>query len=228
MGEEERLSPIVRAIGASASTPVERRAAADLGARLGRADLAVWAWREGRGSGDLSLLAEAWPKLPAGAPVPADRIVFSHAIARQESSFDRFAVSVAGARGLMQLMPATATDVARRLGVPHSTERLFEPGHNVLLGSTYLAGRREQLGSWMLAAVAYNAGAGRARQWVEQYGDPRLPPSAGGVDPIDWVETIPISETRTYVQRVTENAVIYSLMEPGWMGANPRATAWLR
>jgi soluble lytic murein transglycosylase len=228
MGEEERLSPILRAIGTAAATPAERRAAADLGARLGRADLAVWAWREGRGTGDMSLLADAWPRLPAGAPVPPERLVYSHAIARQESSFDRFAVSVAGARGLMQLMPATAADVAKRLGMPHSTERLFEPAHNVLLGSTYLGARRDQLGSWMLAAVAYNAGAGRARQWVELYGDPRLPPSAGGVDPVDWVESIPISETRTYVQRVTENAVVYSLMQPDWPGANPRASAWLR
>jgi soluble lytic murein transglycosylase len=228
MGQEERLSPILRAIATAATTPEERRAAADLGARMARSDLAVWAWREGRASGDMSLLGEAWPRLPPGAPIAPERLLYSHAIARQESSFDRFAVSVAGARGLMQLMPGTAADVARRLGLPHATDRLFEPFYNVQLGSSYLGARRDQFGSWMLAAVAYNAGAGRARQWVEQFGDPRLPTSAGGVDPIDWIETIPISETRTYVQRVTENAVVYSLMQPDWDGANPRASVWIR
>jgi soluble lytic murein transglycosylase len=88
--------------------------------------------------------------------------------------------------------------------------------------------RRDNLGNFMLAAAAYNAGIGRARQWIAANGDPRLPVSAGGVDPIDWIESIPIQETRNYVQRVTENAVVYSLREPERKDGRPRASAWLR
>lgn len=225
MGEAQRQSPFVRALATALGTPAERRAAAELGLRLNRPDLAVWLWREARPQGDLSLLDLAYPRLPA--PVPPDRFIYAHAIARQESSFDRFALSSAGARGLMQLMPATAADVARRLGLPFSADRLFtDPAYNILLGSDYLGLRRDNLGSWMLAAAAYNAGIGNARRFIAQNGDPRTMATTEAV--IDWIEAIPIAETRSYVQRVTENAVVYSLLEPGRADARPRASAWLR
>jgi soluble lytic murein transglycosylase len=127
----------------------------------------------------------------------------------------------------MQLMPATAADVAKRLGLPFSAERLFtDPGYNILLGSDYLGMRRDNLGNWMLAAAAYNAGIGNARRFMAQNGDPRAMATTEAV--IDWIEAIPIAETRSYVQRVTENAVVYSLLEPGRPDARPRASAWLR
>ncbi|WP_194744389.1 lytic transglycosylase domain-containing protein [Thermaurantiacus tibetensis] len=224
MGDGERQSPFVRALAAAVSTPAERRAAAELGLRLDRPDLAVWLWREARPGGDLSLLDLAYPRLPAS--VPADRYIYAHAIARQESSFDRFALSSAGARGLMQLMPATAADVAKRLGLPFEARRLLtDPAYNILLGSDYLGLRRDNLGNWMLAAAAYNAGIGNARRFIAQNGDPR---QMGTEAVIDWIEAIPIAETRSYVQRVTENAVVYSLLEPGRPDARPRASAWLR
>ncbi|WP_448582369.1 transglycosylase SLT domain-containing protein [Thermaurantiacus sp.] len=225
MGDGERQSPFVRALSSALKSPAERRAAAELGLRLGRPDLAVWLWREARPQGDLSLFDLAWPRLPAA--VPQDSYIYAHAIARQESSFDRFALSSAGARGLMQLMPATAAEVAKRLGLPYSAGRLFsDPAYNILLGTDYLRLRRENLGNWMLAAAAYNAGIGNARRFMAQNGDPRTLPTTEAV--IDWIEAIPIAETRSYVQRVTENAVIYSLLEPGRPDARPRASAWLK
>jgi soluble lytic murein transglycosylase len=129
------------------------------------------------------------------------------AIARQESEFNPRAVSHAGARGLMQLMPTTAQRVARELGTRHSTARLTDdPAHNIQLGKAYLASRMERFdGAAILAAAAYNAGAGRVEEWIERFGDPRDP----AVDAIDWIETIPFSETRNYVQRVMESYNIY-------------------
>ncbi|WP_448584916.1 transglycosylase SLT domain-containing protein [Thermaurantiacus sp.] len=226
LGEAQRQSPFVRAVALEAASPGERRAAAELGLREGRRDLPVWIWREARAGGDLSVFDLAYPGLPEGVPVPPERWIYAHAVARQESSFDRTAVSVAGARGLMQLMPATAADVAGRLGLAYSPERLWsDPAYNVLLGADYLFLRRAQLGSWPLAAAAYNAGLGHVRRWIAANGDPR---GRSTEEMIDWIEAIPIAETRTYVQRVTENAVIYSILEPTRPGASPWPSTWLR
>lgn len=223
MGSRERESLFVRALAESARTPTEARIAAELGRRIGRDDLAVWAWKEARPRGDLSTFDLAFPRMPPDAPVPAGQWIIAHAIARQESSFDRTALSSAGARGLMQLMPATAADVARRLGLPFSPDRLFtDPAFNITLGSDYIALRRSNFGNAALAIAAYNAGAGNVRRWIAQNGDPRA-----GEDMIDWVEMIPIQETRNYVHRVVENAVVYSLLEPRRPDAAPRASRWL-
>lgn len=130
-----------------------------------------------------------------------------YAIARQESKFQVDAVSPVGARGLMQLMPGTAKDTAKKVGVDYSEGRLTtDPAYNALLGSTYLAGQLQRFdGSLVLAAAAYNAGAGNAAKWVNAYGDPR----AANVDPVVWVELIPFQETRKYVQRVVGNYLVY-------------------
>lgn len=132
-----------------------------------------------------------------------------HGLIRQESSFDQYAVSRAGARGLMQLMPATASETAQKLGIAHRTEWLTSrPEHNVRLGEAYLARMLERFdGSYVLALAAYNAGPGRVSRWIEEMGDPRDP----GVDQADWVEMIPIYETRNYVQRVLESAYVYRM-----------------
>ena len=129
------------------------------------------------------------------------------AIARQESELNIAAISPAGARGLMQLMPGTAKKVTGWLDMPYSKARLTEDWqYNATLGQTYLARRLDQFGgSVAMAAAAYNAGAGRVDQWVARYGDPRAP----GVDVIDWIETIPFRETRNYVQRVLEGLQVY-------------------
>ena len=126
---------------------------------------------------------------------------------RQESTFNTNIVSSAGARGLMQLMPATARLVAHKLKLRHTDERLIEDqDYNILLGTTYI---REMIdsygGSYLLAIAAYNAGSGRVDGWLTKFGDPR----GGAVDPLDWMESIPIAETRNYVQRVLEALQVY-------------------
>jgi soluble lytic murein transglycosylase len=129
------------------------------------------------------------------------------AIARQESAFDPEAVSHAGARGLMQLMPATARETARRIGLPFEPARLTrDPAYNTSLGAAHLADLlRDWRGSYVLAFAAYNAGSGNVRDWIARYGDPRDP----AVDVIDWIERIPFTETRNYVQRIVENLQVY-------------------
>lgn len=130
-----------------------------------------------------------------------------YAITRQESRFQVDAISSAGARGLMQLMPATAKETAGKLGVKYSASRLTSDAeYNALLGSTYLKAQLERFdGSLLLAAAAYNAGAGNARKWVNTFGDPR----SDAIDPVVWVELIPVQETRTYVKRVLGNYLVY-------------------
>ena len=132
---------------------------------------------------------------------------FALAIARRESEFDIAAQSKAGARGLMQLMPETAERTARGLGLEFALSRLTtDPAYNATLGSAFLARLVEEFGpSVALVASGYNAGPGRPRRWIAEMGDPR----SAAVDIVDWVEMIPISETRTYVMRVSESLVIY-------------------
>ncbi len=130
-----------------------------------------------------------------------------YAVARQESRFQINAVSSAGARGLMQLMPGTARDTAKKLGVAYSPAQLTsDPIYNARLGTHYLDAQLETFGgSLILAAAAYNAGPGNANKWIAAFGDPR----AAGVDPVVWVEQIPFQETRKYVQRVFGNYMVY-------------------
>ncbi len=130
-----------------------------------------------------------------------------YAIARQESAFHPRAQSHAGARGLMQLMPETAKRTAKRFGVDFKLERLLDdPAYNAKLGSAHLGELMEDWrGSLILTFASYNAGGGNVKKWIDAYGDPR----SSYVDPIDWIERIPFSETRNYVQRVMENLQVY-------------------
>lgn len=135
-----------------------------------------------------------------------------HAIVRQESEFKVNAGSPVGAQGLMQLMPGTARDMAKATGQPYDKGRLMsDAAYNVSLGSAYLAKRIDGLqGSYIMAAAAYNAGIGRVLEWKGRFGDPRR----DHVDPIDWIERIPFTETRNYVQRVMENLMVYRQLLP--------------
>lgn len=142
------------------------------------------------------------PPQVVGAPEPA--LVLG--ITRQESGFDPRVRSHADARGMMQLLPATAATVARQIGVNHSTEMLWEPDHNMRLGSAFLGQLVNRFsGSYVLAAAGYNAGPGRPPQWIAMCGDPRT----SSTDPLDFIECIPFSETRNYVMRVMENMQVY-------------------
>jgi soluble lytic murein transglycosylase len=132
---------------------------------------------------------------------------FVYAIARQESAFDPRAVSSAGAKGLMQLMPATARVTASRAGMDWDPDRLLsDAAYNARIGATHLRDLvQDWKGSYILSIASYNAGPGNVKKWIEAYGDPR----SSAVDPIDWVERIPFTETRNYVQRVMENLQVY-------------------
>jgi soluble lytic murein transglycosylase len=129
------------------------------------------------------------------------------AIARQESAFNQRVVSSAKAMGLMQVTSDAGRYNAKRFGAKFDHKRLLnDPVYNVQIGSAELAGLlQDYRGSYILTFAGYNAGRGRIREWVQRYGDPRDP----NVDPIDWVERIPFSETRNYVQRVMENMQVY-------------------
>ncbi len=136
----------------------------------------------------------------------AAETAFVYSISRQESNFDPAARSAVGARGMMQLMPATAAIVARKLGEPHSVERLSEASYNMRLGSVYLGDMINSFsGSYIMASAAYNAGPGRPAQWAGLCGDPR----GAATDPLDFIECIPFSETRNYVMRTMETTMVY-------------------
>jgi len=130
-----------------------------------------------------------------------------YAIARQESAFNPQAISSAGARGLLQLMPATARATAKKAGLSYSKGRLTsDAAYNATLGAAHLGELLDSFnGSYVLTFAAYNAGSSRSHKWMKAYGDPRT----NRVDTIDWIERIPFTETRNYVQRIMENLVIY-------------------
>ena len=122
----------------------------------------------------------------------------------------------------MQLMPGTAREQAGKVGLAYSPDSLMsDPNYNIMLGSTYFARMMDYFGgSYPLAVAAYNAGPGNVNKWLRANGDPRT----GAVDWTDWIEKIPLSETRNYVQRVLENAVVYEAMNPArasYKGTNP-------
>ena len=188
-----------------APDPADRALTARFALRLGLPDTAVFvARRMGR---DGLLLPEAgWPIAAEPPDGPVDASV-TLGLIRQESSFDIGAVSPSGARGLMQLMPFTAQAVAKQIGAATSLVTLTsDPAHNMRLGTAYL---REMLdrfdNSLPLATAAYNAGPHRVDEWLAANGDPRT----GPIDMLDWIELIPLNETRNYVQRVLENVVVY-------------------
>ena len=141
------------------------------------------------------------PNVPGGAEA-----AFVFSITRQESNFDPRARSSPGARGLMQLMPATGASTARALGESYTVDRLFESDFNMRLGARYLGDMISQFGgSYVMAAAAYNAGPGRPGQWAALCGDPR----GAATDPLDYIECIPFVETRNYVMRTLETTQVY-------------------
>jgi len=148
----------------------------------------------------------------ASLPAPADLVM---AIARRESEFDPAVISHADARGLLQVLPGTGALMARRLGIDYDPARLTtDPAFNALLGAAYLDQLIDEFGALPLVAAGYNAGPGRPRRWITEFGDPRDP----AIDPIDWVERIPFAETRNYVMRVLESLILYRAILNGETG----------
>ncbi|HZU89933.1 MAG TPA: lytic transglycosylase domain-containing protein, partial [Stellaceae bacterium] len=187
------------------------RSAADFGMlaglaeQEGRLDLGIAVAQLAVRAG-MPLMMHGYPEiiLPGGGDTEHALLL---AIMRQESEFELQATSPVGARGLMQLMPATAKLVAREINLPFSSARLVADGiYNISLGRAYLQSLIDDFGgSYALAIAAYNAGPGRVLQWLKEYGDPR----GGQIGMVDWIELIPVGETRNYVQRVLENLQIY-------------------
>jgi soluble lytic murein transglycosylase len=224
IGESRRTRPFLLRLEDTAPSNAERLLIARLATAIGRPDFAVWVARRGGAQGAM-LVEDGWPRpfgVPEGGAEPA--VVF--AITRQESNFEAEAVSSANARGLMQLLPATAAAVARRQNIAHRPEWLLsDPQHNVRLGAAYIQERLDRFGGVMpFAFAAYNAGTGRVDEWLGTYGDPR----SGQPAMLDWMEQIPFTETRNYVQRVIENVAVYRAKDPRAAGLAHPMAPWVR
>lgn len=163
---------------------------------------------------DVGALSHPIGAIPMEADISGSGKALAYAIARQESEFNVGAVSQVGALGLLQLMPGTAAEVARKTGVAYSQSKLTtDAGYNAELGAAFLGQQLDRFkGSYILTFIGYNAGPRRADQWVEKYGDPR---GKDLDDVVDWIERIPFSETRSYVQRVMENYQVYKMRLSG-------------
>ena len=200
LGRRDLIGPFLFQLNATAETAGEHALIAVLAESAGTTSLAVATAKRSHRAGVL-LSKRGYPivELPDG--IESDRALLLE-LARQESEFNPNAISPAGARGLMQLMPRTARSVARDLKIAYSKSKLTtDPSYNARLASAYLADLLESYdGTYVLALAAYNAGARNVARWLRDWGDPRR----GEVDAIDWVELIPINETRNYVQRVIE------------------------
>lgn len=202
-------------------TEAQHMMVANLARELGRRDLGVIVGQAAAARGYLDFQHIAFPLIPV-PPGYESKWTGIHAISRQESQFAQNAVSHAGARGLMQLMPGTANEQAGKLGLSYNASSLTQDaGYNIQLGSGYFQRMLDYYGgSWPLAVAAYNAGPGNVNKFLRANGDPRN----GGIDWVEWIEKIPLSETRNYVQRVLENAVVYEAMNPqyaSYRGSNP-------
>jgi len=206
VGLEEKVRPFILRLADLSRTPAAHRLVAEFAEQIGRTDLSVASAKRSARNGVI-LVDRAFPLIhlpnyPGGPELP---LVL--AVSRQESEFNPGAISNAGARGLMQLMPSTAKMVAKAMHVAYRPERLTsDPGYSTMLGGRYLRTLLDDFGgNYVLALAAYNAGDVRVREWMHDWGDPRRP----DVDVIDWIELIPFAETRNYVERVFEGLQVY-------------------
>ena len=206
IGSDEVARPFVADLFRKADSPGEALLAGKLAVDLHHPELAVRGFKFSKRPLDVAL-AIGYPMIDVPGGMGAERALIL-GLVRQESEFYAKAVSPAGARGLMQLMPTTAQRTAKSLKIRFQKDKLTDdPRYNLKLGSAHLAELiADWQGSYVLALAAYNAGSGAVARWIETNGDPR-----GGTDDgvIDWIESIPYSETRNYVQRVLEAFQVY-------------------
>lgn len=214
-GYADRADILYRDLAAQLTSPGEFTLLAGMAESRGNHFLALRIAKSAVARGiDVGALSHPVGAIPATADISGAGKALAYAIARQESEFNVGAVSRAGALGLLQLMPKTAQDLARKAGVSYEPSRLTsDAGYNASLGAAFLG---EQLGrfdgSYVLTFAGYNAGPRRATDWMKRYGDPR----GKSVDEVvDWIENIPFSETRSYVQRVMENYQVYKMRLSG-------------
>jgi soluble lytic murein transglycosylase len=221
MNDPQDAQIFLNRLGQTAADDRTRELAAKLALGLGIPQSAVAIARSAGIAGQM-LVAEGWPR-PVSPPAGVEPAV-ALGIMRQESSFDATAISGAGARGLMQLMPATARKTGRDNGIAYNN--LFDPNQNMALGVAYINELVQDFGNCLpLAIAAYNAGPTNVANWMAENGDPEMKNAQGGANIIDWVEEIPFSETRNYVQRVSESIVVYRALTTG--SAEDPLTPWI-
>ena len=200
---------ILRHLGSEEKTLKEQIYAGLLSQEINRLDFAIQIAKQASYQ-NINLLELNYPIIETPKKVSNKNILQQEvilALIRQESEFDGRANSWAGAKGLMQIMPATGKLVAKQAGLGYSRSKLTEDEFfNLQIGSFYISNLTENLsGAKYMAFAAYNAGPHRVKRWIRRFGDPRK----GEIDPVDWIELIPFNETRNYVQRVIENIQVY-------------------
>jgi len=205
IGARDTLRVFVLHIDDVLPTVAQQALLVDFAKLNGDQDLAMRVVRAGAQRG-LILPERGYPLMtPPYAPGGAEA-AFVLSISRQESNFNPYIRSSAGAVGMMQLLPSTAQVVARKIGESYSSDRLTDASYNMKLGSSYLGSLIDRFsGSYLMAAAGYNAGPGRPPQWAAYCGDPR----GSMTDPLDYIECIPFSETRNYVMRTLETTQVY-------------------
>ncbi len=211
IGERDVVASFVTDVAVESVDPSTLAALAELTGLRNDAHAMLQIGKTALGRG-LALERYAFPTIgiPSHSPIGTqiDRSII-YSVARTESAFDQRDRSSANAVGLMQVTPEAGRDTAKRFGVSYDWDRMVsDPAYNTQMGAAELSALlREYGGSHIMTFAGYNAGRGRVRDWVKQYGDPRDP----NVDAVDWVERIPFAETRNYVQRVMENLGVYQL-----------------
>lgn len=208
-GHAGRADILYRELAERLAAPGELALLAAQAERRGNRTLALQIGKIAHGRG-LEVDTVSWPvgAIPAWTNIGEAGRALAYAIARQESAFNAAAVSPANARGLLQLLPGTAKLMAKKTGVKYDKGRLTsDAAYNAALGSAYLSEQLDSFAnSYILTFAGYNAGPGRVKEWVAAYGDPTGKPIE---EVVDWVERIPFTETRNYVQRVMENYQVY-------------------
>ena len=221
LGRDYLAEPFYARLSQLAGNEADHAMTSALALSVGQPDQSIRAAQIAAGDGYVSV-DRLFPLVDV--PLARDDDDLEHALVlaliRQESRFDRRARSGAGALGLMQLMPRTAQGIARSMGLNYSRKRLTSStAHNVALGSRYLDDLIDRYdGSYLLALAAYNGGPRNVARWIAANGDPRRDPD---IDIIDWIEMIPIPETRNYVQRVLEGTQVYRWQ----LGLRPTASS---
>jgi len=209
IGERDLVFPFVEAFAKQSSDVTALEAMGELAGRHNDAPAMLEIGKTALARG-LALDHYAFPTI--GIPdhkqvAPAIERSVIYSVARTESAFDQRDKSPAKAVGLMQVTPEAGRDTAKRFGVAYDWDKMVsDPVYNTQMGAAELSALlSEYRGNQIMTFAGYNAGRGRVKEWVQAHGDPRDPK----VDPVDWVERIPLSETRNYVQRVIENVAVY-------------------
>ena len=205
-GSRKNAKVFISSLIYNSKSPGQLQIIAKLSKDFDRLDLAIKAAKYAQKK-NIYLYHYAYPQLTNYKNIYKDvekELVYG--VIKQESAFDPKAISRVGARGMMQVMPATASKISKKIKLNYSKERLTsDPEYNIKLGSYYLYSLAEEYDSYILALVGYNAGPRRIKRWVKKFGDPRKK----NIDAVSWIEKIPIKETRLYVKIVLSNLQVY-------------------